>query len=523
MPMTRPADDTAAMAPAVGSQNGPTELPQEFAPPELIGVATPDPLPDPLPSARHADLWDRIRDGFALPEADNGAVATQRKYFAARPAYMQRVTERAKPYLYHIVKAVQSRGMPTEIALLPIVESAFRPFAYSHGRAAGLWQFVPGTAKHYGLKQNWWYDGRRDVMAATNAALDYLDRLHDMFDGDWLLAIAAYNAGEGNVLSAVRRNERRGRPTDFWHLDLPDETEGYVPRLLALRDLVDTPGVYGLKLPEIPNKPQVKVVGVDGQIDLALAAKLADISIEELYRLNPGYNRWATAPKGPHKLVLPVDKVEQFRQGLAATDPADRVRWHRHEVESGDSLLSIAHEYHTTVDLLRQVNGIHGNLIRKGSELIVPVASRPRSDYVLSVSQRLASLQKRERRGYRHEYVVHRGDSFWRISRRYHVSVRELARWNGMAPGDTLRPGRKLVVWTDKPRRGALDSLGPRRGRVQSVHYTVRKGDSLYVIARRFNVSVSSLRRWNNLSTGSYLHPGQRLRMKVDVTRQSGG
>jgi membrane-bound lytic murein transglycosylase D len=343
-----------------------------------------------------------------------------------------------------------------------------------------------------------------------------------MFDGDWLLAIAAYNAGEGNVLNAVKRNRRRGRPTDFWHLDLPRETETYVPRLLGLRDLVRSPEAHGISLPSIPNEPRIEAVKVDSQLDLALAADLAGISIERLYQLNPGYNRWATAPSGPHRIVLPVGRVDQFEQGLEATPTEKRVRWRRHKIARGETLIQIARRYHTTVKVIRDVNGIHGNTIRAGHHLVVPMASRPSDAYSLSKSQRLAALQGRSRSGQKHVHVVKRGDTLWGIARRYGVSVRTLGRWNRMAPGDTLRPGQRLVIWTKGGVTPVAAGSSVPGNRIQSVRYTVRSGDSLYRIAQRFNVKVSDLRRWNNIARGRYLQPGQKLRLKVDVTRQSG-
>lgn len=491
------------------------ELPSELASATLISFAAPASLPDPLPPARPDGLWTRIRGGFELPDADDPAIQRERSYFAARQGYLDRVAERAEPYLYHIVQEVQERGLPTELALLPIVESAFRPFAYSHGRAAGLWQFIPSTARHYGLKINWWYDGRRDVIAATDAALDYLAYLHDFFEGDWLLAVAAYNAGEGTVRRAMRRNAERGRPTDFWHLNLPRETENYVPRLLAVRDLVQAPEVYGVNLPYIANEPRIAVVEIDSQIDLALAAELTGISIDTLYRLNPGFNRWATAPEGPHRLVLPLERQQRFREGLAATPAAERVQWRRHSIEPGDTLIEIAHRYHTTVEVLRQTNDLGGSMIRAGEHLIVPVASRPTSAYTLSAAQRRASLLSRDREGHKVVYTVRRGDTLWGISRRYDVGVRQLAAWNGMAPTDTLRPGRRLAVWSD----GVEIASGGPSGRIQSVRYTVESGDSLWAIAQRFSATVADLRRWNDIDRGEYLQPGQVLTLEVDVTR----
>lgn len=449
-------------------------------------------------------IWQTLREGFRLPEPESPAIAEQIEHYTGDPQYLARVAERARPYLPYIVERIRRRGLPMELALIPVVESAYRPFAYSHGHAAGLWQFIPGTAEHFGLRRNWWYDARRDTVAATEAALDYFAYLHEFFDGDWLLAVAAYNAGEGTVRQAVRRNERRGKPTDFWHLDLPAQTEAYVPRLLAVRDVVRHPAAHDVSLPEIPDQSRVAVVKMDGQIDLALAADLAGISTERLYRLNPGYNRWATPPEGPHRLVIPADRAERFREGLAATAPSERVRWRRHRVASGDTLGEIAQEYHTDVSVLRDVNDLSGNLIRVGQELVVPVAGRPRD------SGRLAGrIGGSGEPPMRHE--VQPGDSLWAIARRYDVSVDDLTAWNDIAASTTLHPGETLIV-----RRGGGRTAGNRE---QRVVYTVRKGDSLYRISREFNVRVADLRRWNAIEQGEYLQPGQRLNLRVDPTK----
>lgn len=498
-------------------------LPPALLPDALVSFETPAALPDPLPPARPDDLWERIRADFRLPESDRRSVRQQLSYFAARGDYIARVAERARPYLYHIVEKIEARDLPMELALLPVVESAFRPFAYSHGRAAGIWQFVPATGRHYGLEQNWWYDGRRDVLAATDAALDYLEHLSGLFDGDWLLAIAAYNAGEGRVLRAVKRNRAAGHATDFWSLALPGETRGYVPRLLALRDLIAAPGVHGVRIPPIANAPQIVPVELDHQIDLALAAELAGITVEQLYQLNPGYNRWATAPDGPHRLVLPRERAAAFRAAVAQRPRDAWMRWERHEVARGESLIGIARRYHVTVETLQDANDLDGHLIRAGSHLLVPVASRPSGAYSLSAGQRRVAQQNRDREGrQRRTHVVESGDSFWGIARRYGVGVRQLAAWNNMAPGDILRVGQRLAVWTADGGGAVRPVRAAPGGRMQSVRYTVRKGDSLYRIARRFNVSVSDLRRWNGLSDGGYLQPGQTLRLRVDVTAQSG-
>ncbi len=482
-------------------------------------VYGPEPLWVALP-----DLWDRLRAGLALPAVDHPRIDGPLDWYASHPEYLARVVDRAAPFLHRILERVEARGMPTELALLPVVESAFRPFAYSHGRAAGIWQFIPGTGRRFGLKQNWWYDGRRDVIASTEAALDYLEDLHARFDGDWLLALAAYNTGAGNVQRAIRRNERRGRAMSFWDLALPRETRGYVPKLLAVSRVVAEPRRHGVRLRALPDAPQIAVVGVGSQIDLALAAELAGVSVETLYRLNPGFNRWATAPDGPHRLVLPIDRAEVFRGALAEVPASKRVRWTRHRVRAGETLSGLAGRYRTTVGVLRRVNGLRGHLIRVGQNLVVPVASREPAGYSLSAEQRRATLREIERRGRKTVHVVRPGDTLWEIARRYEVAVRTLARWNGMAPADPLHPGRKLVIWVPE-REAALDlprlNAAPP-GALQAVRYRVRRGDSLSRIARRFRVSVADLRRWNTLPRGRYLQPGQALKLYVDVTKQTG-
>ena len=349
-------------------------------------------------------------------------------------------------------------------------------------------------------------------------------RLHRGFKGDWLLALAAYNSGAGTVSKAIRKNQRKGKPTDFFSLDLPDETRGYVPKLLAISTIVDEPEKFGMSLQTIPNEPVLARVETGSQIDLALAAELADISVEELYMLNPGFNRWATDPKGPHFLMVPLENEDTFRENLANLPESERVRWERHRIRQGESLLTIADKYNTTVALIKDVNNIRGNMIRAGQSLIIPVASKNKSQYVLSAEQRLSSLQNRQHSGKQKvTYHVRSGDTLWDISRRYKVGVRSLAKWNGLAPRDTLREGQKLVIWTKYGRQvtAAKENFSPH-ARTQKIGYRVRRGDSLARIADKFNVRINQVMRWNNLKEGVILRPGQRLTLYVDVTRQAG-
>jgi len=448
----------------------------------------------------------------------NKRIQAELNWLARNPDYVERVFHRAQRYLPYITEEIDKRGMPLEFALLPIVESGYDPFAYSHGRAAGLWQFIPGTARRYGIRQNWWYDGRRDVVDATNGALNYLTRLHEMMDGDWLLAAASYNSGEGNVLKAVKRNKKSGRPSDFWNLKLSKETSSYVPRLLALVELVRDPAAAGITLPSLLDEPQFVPSETGGQLDLALAAELAGIELDTLYAYNSGFNRWATDPSGPHRLLLPVEVSEAFNEALATVPESERVRWQRHKVRNGETISEIAEQYHTTLASIRSANGIHGNTIRAGSYLMIPVASKPLSAYSQSADERRAKTQNKQRKGNRVDHIVVAGESFWSIGQHYGVSMRSLASWNGMAPRDTLSVGQKLVVWTSQSTpTQALSSNGTTR----KVRYTVRNGDSLYLIANRFRISIADLVRWNKIDKGKYLQPGQKLTMYVDVTRQS--
>ena len=490
---------------------------EEIAAAEVEVEATPAPP---------TDVWQRIREGFTLEDSDHPRLQRQLDWYVRHPAYMQRVAERATPYMYHVIETVEENDIPSELALLPIVESAFQPFAYSHGRAAGIWQFIPSTGRLYGLQQNWWYDGRRDVYASTEAAVALLGNLSRQFDGDWMLALAAYNSGSGTVRKAIRRNKKRGKPTDFWSLQLPKETRAYVPKLLALKKLIADPAAYNLDLPAIPNEPYLARVELSSQIDLARAAELADISLDELYRLNPGYNRWATAPDGPHHLLIPVDSVDFFAENLKALPPEQRIRWVRHRIKSGETLSTIAVRYNTSMTTIKQVNGIRGTRLRAGHSITIPVASKSASSYRLSAAQRKKSLQNQPRKGVKVVHIVQSGDTFWDLAQRHKVNVRSLAKWNGMAPRDPLTPGQKLVIWSrsginTSSLEAAILALPQKRTVTKRIGYRVRRGDSLAKISRKFNVSVAQLKRWNRLPEGKYLQPGQRLTLYVDVMQTS--
>ena len=479
-----------------------------------IELEKPAAQPAPQQPVEITDVWQYIANGFEFTVPDNARVDAQRNWYLKHPEYMARVVKRAKPFLFYIVSELEQHDMPMELALLPIVESAFDPFAYSHGRAAGMWQFIPGTAKRFGIEQTWWYDGRRDVVASTRGAMSYLTYLVEYFDGNWLHALAAYNSGEGRVARAIKANKKANKPTDFWSLNLPRETRAYVPKLLALADILKHRDEYAFAWPEVDNNEVITIVDIGSQVDLAFAADLADMPLEALQALNPGFNRWATDPDGPHRLVLPIDKADAFTSALANIDREGRLNWVRHEVKRGDSLLKLAHKYHTTADIIKRVNDLNSNVIRIGDHVMVPVALKELDQYSLSQDQRLASTQNVKRGEHKLTHKVKSGDTLWELSMKYKVSTRDLAKWNGIAPTDMLRPGQELAIWLDTiSDNQRSDSI------MKTLTYTVKRGDSLSRIANKFNVRVSDIAKWNDLSAKRYLQPGQKLKLIVDVTR----
>ena len=472
-------------------------------------------------SAQHVDIWKKIGANLTLPRHMEGkSVKGRLAWYAKNQEYLDRVAERSRPYLYHIVREVEKRGMPLELALLPIVESAFHPFAYSRSHASGIWQFIPSTGKIFGLKQNWWYDGRRDIVAATRAALDYLEKLNREFEGDWLLALAAYNTGERNVARAIRRNRNAGKKTDFFSLRLPRETKGYVPSLLAVAELVANPGQHGITWQPVADQPYFAQVDTGEQIDLAVAAELAGLKMDELYTLNPGFNRWATDPQGPHRLLLPAGKETSFLEKLAGLTPEERINWQSHEIKQGETLAGIATRYRTSVASLKSINNLRSNLIRQGVTLRVPVPKEALKYYTLSVDGRRRRGLKDAGDGNKFIYTVKRGDTLWDIGRHYGVSVEQLTNWNGISQRRILRPGQKLNLWfADSGEKSETRADQPAN---DPFHYTVKKGDSLWSIAKKFNVTVKQLLAWNNLRKNKFLYPNQKITVYQGVTRSVG-
>ena len=359
--------------------------------------------------------------------------------------------ERSRLYLFHIVEEVEKRGMPTEIALLPMIESAYNPSAYSRMRAAGIWQFIPSTGRKYGLKQTWWYDGRRDVLAATRAALDYLQFLHDSL-GSWELALAAYNCGEGKVQRAIARNRKKGKRTDYMSLKLPKETRNYLPKLQAVKNIISAPDLLNFDLQPVPNRPYFTVVEAPPHIDVEMAAKLADMPVEEFQSLNPGHTRPVITPVANRQLLVPVDKANVFQANLESNDQP-LVTWQTYQLTKDEKLVDAARKYGISVERLQEVNGLSGRKrVRPGQMLLVPMegdGAQTNLDATYDSPDFQAPAEDRR--------VVHRvrpGDTLSGIAKRYGTTVSRIKAWNGLR-GTQLRAGQRLTIW--------LQSPGPRR------------------------------------------------------------
>jgi membrane-bound lytic murein transglycosylase D len=442
-PKTVTKQELAPVVTAPMTVDKPVSLP---AATPLIGpkLITDTNLPEVL-AGKPLSLWERVRAGFAMPDLKSGLVSSKERFYSSRPDYMQRMAGRAGRYLYFILNEVENRGMPTEIALLPFVESAFNPQALSTAKASGMWQFIPGTGKHFGLRQTMFQDERRDVIESTRAALDYLSKLHAMF-GDWHLALAAYNWGEGSVSRAIARNQRAGLATDYQSLRMPNETQQYVPKLQAIKNIIAAPEMFGIILPEIDNEQYFTTITKTRDIDVKTAARFAEMSIEEFKALNPSFNKPLIVGAMQPQIVLPVEKAEIFQRNLEqATEPLSSFTAHR--VSSKDVLDTIASQYHTSADYLREINGIpKGVRLKVGTTVLVPRPSHMHKDIPESIAENAVLAFEPERPGTKRVAVrVRKGDTVQTLARRHRVTVAQLRHWNSLT-GDKLPAGKSVFV-----------------------------------------------------------------------------
>ena len=407
-----------------GAEQGTMSAPNETGEPAVVADMPPD------------DLWVRIRSGLHLQSIDNPRVARARQALLAQSNYLPLVSERANYYLFYIVEEINQRDMPLDIALIPVIESMLDPTASSYSGAAGLWQIMPRTGAHLGIEQNNWYDGRHAVRDSTAGALDYLQMLHDRFDDDWLLALAAYNAGRGTVLRAQKANVSASQPTDYWSLRLRQQAYEYVPKLIALSQIVADPDKYGVSIPPVPNRPSFEIADPGLPLNLAHAAELAEIDVAILRALNPGQLRGTIAPYRSTELLLPYGSSQRFQRNLEKANPSEITQWHEYRVKPGDTLWDIARSFGTDVALLRSENGIKGNTIRVGQTLTITGFDPGRGQPEPAGSGAKAQ-----------GYLVRAGDSLYLIANRFRVSVGNIIAWNELDPDDYLQPGQKLTLY----------------------------------------------------------------------------
>ena len=463
---------------------------------------------DVASQAEYADLWARVRTGFTIPELDNNLVHKWENYYASRPEYLNRIIKRGTPYLYYVVNEVEKRGMPMEIALLPMIESAFNPKAESSVKAAGMWQFMPGTGKDYGLERTWWYDGRRDVVAATGAALDYLSTIYGQF-GDWQLALASYNWGPNAVARAVAKNDAAGMGTQYSDLRMPDETRNYVPKLLAVRNIIANPEAFGVRLTSLPNQPYFATLTVGKHMDVKVAAELAETPVDELLRLNPGFIRPVIAYKDDRALVLPVAKVAVFQKNLADYDKP-LLNWQPYVTKQGESLDKLAETFGVTAGELKDINDIGGReRIARGQTILVPkIIGLDISDQQTLIALAANRAAEPVDTGANDkpqtpvmastEHRVVKGDTAYNIAKRYNMNVAALQSVNSLSDGQ-VQIGQILRV-SAVPESVAAGKDGRE--------YIAKRGDTFASISKRYKIAAADLKKWNNAKA---IQPGTKL------------
>lgn len=484
-------------------------------------------IADDISRYKEADnLWDVLRDEFSLPHYESNPLVQEKiEWFMNNQDFLLRSVNRASPYLHYILQQVRKRHLPAELVLLPIVESGYNPFATSPVGAAGIWQLMPGTATGLGVRQDWWYDGRRDVISSTRAALNYLAYLQSFFDGNWLLAIAAYNTGEGNVLAAIRRNIRDGYDTDFWSLPVAQQTKNYVPSILALAIIISKPNQYPIYFPKVRNAPYLAQVDVHSKINLKAAASLAGMSYNKMLSLNPGFTR--AAAKGPYKIVIPIENVEQFSENMIRSPFNSRssLGWIHYRMKAGDTLASVAKKFKTTPDEIRKLNRLVKSNPRRGTNLLIPdhndntttlasslageefaepVASRKKGRNIqtesvaMKVNQKLLAAEINIKLPYRMQpgdtvYMVRNADSLDKIADKFNITPDSLIVANNLKNRD-VRPGKRLIIPTHH-REVKLAISGRSRPVLPNEKiYRVKRGDTIAKIAKNFNTSPASIR-----------------------------
>ena len=515
-------ESTAKTTPPANSDANATKLP-------VVEVDAPKSLPEAIDLTSEADeLFQRMRNGFSMPDINTDLVLYHQQWYLNRPDYLRRVVERSSRYMYHIVEELEKRGMPMELALLPMVESAYNPMAFSRAKASGLWQFIPATGKRYNLDQNWWKDERRDIVASTAAALDYLQSIYEMH-GDWHLALASYNWGEGAVGRAIGKNKALGLPTDYLSLTMPAETKNYVPKLQALKNIFSNPALVAeLGLQKIPNRPYFGTVTKNANIDVKVAAKLAEMPVQEFVALNPAHNRPVIKSDSP--MVIPADKVDTFMNNLEAHEDSNKPlsSWQSYTLRPGDKLEKIAPRFGMTVANLKAVNGIKGSIkVSPGLTLMVAGHENENLPDMAAQSEqpRLPEANPTpETSASSRSHTVRKGETLPLIAKRFGTTVAELKRVNHLR-SDKLKPGAHLVlvsaskaVVASHAKPAKVSATSTKQAVVQkspkTTQYTIRRGDTLTSIAKKFKVEPNDILQGNRISPKA-LMPGKTLTIRL--------
>ncbi len=470
-----------------------------------VSQQTPEPVVTPE-EQKFSSVWEHMRAGYGLPETSNSAVDAQIRFYTRNKNYFYKVTQQSEPYLHYVVSEMHAHKMPLELALLPFIESSYNPTAASASNM-GMWQFGAATGRNFGLKQNRWYDGRKDVVASTDAAIRLLKKLYADFDNDWLLAVAAYNAGEGTIQQAINKNRRAGKPTDFWSLPLNKITQGYIPQLLALSKIVANPNIFDFKLYPIPDVPYFVKVNIDSQINLADAAQNSAIDASLLKKLNAGFHGWLTDPTEPRNVLVPVDSAANFRLQLDSLPKIANTKWQEHVVKKGDNIDTIAKKYSASAEKIKTINNLKSNNLTLGQRLQIPLSANANTATASQAETNTVDATAASETAKNNIYIVKSGENLWSIAKAQNTTVNVLAQLNGLNAKSGLKPGQKLIV-SGK----TMDDVNLQK----KSSYTIKSGDTLGKIAAQYDVSVKQIMEWNKIKDETSIRPNQELIVLAD-------
>ena len=454
---------------------------------------------EPNEPTPNSNIYDLIALELLLDHhIDEAAVKKQVDWLLKNPEYLTRVIEKSGPYIHYVYARIKESGLPIEITLLPIIESAYDPLAYSQSHASGLWQFIPSTAAYLGLERNIWFDARRDIVKSTEVAINYLSYLNQKFENDWSLTLASYNGGEGTVAKSIEKNLELGKDPNFWQLSLPLETENYVPKFYALAHVLKNRKEFNLEIPEIPNQPVFEIIALENQIEIETIVEVSGIDYKTFTKFNPGYRRSITSPDDISNILIPIESASKLTQFINTEDPENWLPFSEYEIKFGDTLSGIALDHDSSIDLIKTINYLTTDLLRVGQILKVPHNRGTPVIHKRSVTTQIIS----------HEVLS--GDTLSQIAKNYKTTIRDIMLQNKLK-SSKIFAGQSLEI--------QIRTNTIAQSHIRKVFYKIREGDSLYLIAKRFSVSINDIRKWNTFTQSKYIHPGETLILMVDSLR----